>query len=135
MMTWFRGAPSESDELGRDMKLAEALESLDPARQDPNYWFRFHGRVMAGAGSELVRRRMMANLTVVDVLASWSRTVVPTAMLAAAVAALLLVRAGAGPMEAPTGPEILAELPGEPMPLTLGADAPVMFASFAADTF
>ncbi|MDX1492663.1 MAG: hypothetical protein R3253_01215 [Longimicrobiales bacterium] len=118
------------------MRLAEAFESLDPASHDPNYWFRFHGRVMAGAGSELARRRMMANLTVVDVLASWSRTLVPTAMLAAAVAALLLFRTGAGPgVETTRGAEMVAELPGEPMLLTLGSEAPVVFASFAADNF
>lgn len=134
-MTWFRRVADDSDELARDMALAEALASLDPAGQDPNYWLRFHGRVMTGAGSELARRRMMANLTVVDVLASWSRTVVPTAMLAAAVAALLLFRAGAGPLQAPVAEDFLTETRGEAVPVMLGSDVPAAFASFAAEIF
>jgi len=134
MMTWLRRVTGSSDELGRDMVLAEALETLDPASHDPNYWFRFHGRVMAGAGSELARRRMMANLTVVDVLVSWSRTVVPTAMLAAAVAAFLLVRAGAGSMNG--GDEVLvAESENEVVPVMVPAEAPVAFASFPGEIF
>jgi hypothetical protein len=74
------GSPAE---LGRDMALAEALASLDPATEDPNYWFLFRGWVMTGAAGELARRRVIAELTIADVLASWSRTLVPTALLAA----------------------------------------------------
>jgi hypothetical protein len=83
----------ESDGLGRDMELAEAFRALDPATHDPNYWLRFRGWVMSGAAAELARRRLIARLTVGDVLSSWARTLVPTAVLAAAVAAMLLVRA------------------------------------------
>jgi hypothetical protein len=83
----------ESDEFGRDMAVAEALGRLGPAAEDPNYWMRFKARVMRSAGSELARRRLMADVTVGDVLISWARAVVPTAMLAAALAGLVLVRA------------------------------------------
>lgn len=136
MMTWFRRGAGESQEPGRDPMVAEALETLDPANADANYWFRFHGRVMAGATAELARRRMMARLTVADVMASWSRTVVPTAMLAAAVAALILVRAGSGALDTGSvAQEMLAELPGEPVPVLQESSAAVIFASFGPDNF
>lgn len=136
MMTWFRRGPGEVQELGRDRVVAEALESLDPASRDANYWFRFHGRVMAGAAQELARRRMMARLTVVDVMASWSRTVVPTTMLAAAVAALILFRASSGSLESlPVADDLVAELPGEPVPVLQESSPAVIFASFGPDNF
>ena len=128
MNNWFNRGDHRTDELGRDMELAGALESLDPASIDPNYWFRFHGRVMAGARTELARRRMTASLTVSDVLASWSRTVLPTAMLAAALAALMLVRTGSGALQAPLAGD-------EPVPVMLSNEAPVAFASFTAEIF
>lgn len=137
MMNWLRRGSTGSDELGRDMVIAEALESLDPASHDPNYWFRFHGRVMAGAESELARRRMLANLTVVDLMASWSRTVVPTAMLAAAVAALVLIRSGTGSFQQAVGVEefLLTDIPTESVPAMLETDAPMSATIFASDIF
>lgn len=132
MMNWLRRDTPGSDELGRDMVVAEALESLDPASLDPNYWFRFHGRVMAGAESELSRRRMLANLTVVDVLASWSRTVVPTAMLAAAVAALMLMQTGSGAFD---GLGAVADDSDNVVPALMPAEAPVSFASLPPEIF
>lgn len=137
MMNWLRRDISGSDELGRDMVVADALESLDPASLDPNYWFRFHGRVMAGAESELARRRMLANLTVVDLMASWSRTVVPTAMLAAALAAFVLVRSGAGPFHQVVGVEefLLTDIPSESVPAMLATEAPGSGAIFASDIY
>lgn len=80
------------DEEGRDMDLASILEAVDPAKADPNYWLRFQSWVMEAAASELARRRLMANLTMGDVMTGWARAVVPTAVLAAAVAALILVQ-------------------------------------------
>lgn len=120
------------DEPARDAELTEALSSLDPASVDPNYWFRFHGQVMAGADSELARRRMMAKLTVGDVLASWSRTLVPTAMLAAAVAALILIRTGS--LEGPVTADGLLTS-DEVVPVMLPQEAHTAFASFAAEIF
>ena len=133
MRNWFNRGDDHTDELGRDMELARTLESLDPASIDPNYWFRFHGRVLAGARTELARRRMMASLTVSDVLASWSRTVLPTAMLAAAVAALILVRTGSASLQAPLADGLLVG--DEPVPVMLSNEAPVAFASFTAEIF
>ncbi|NNF12006.1 MAG: hypothetical protein HKN72_02205 [Gemmatimonadetes bacterium] len=135
MMTWFRRGAGDVQILGRDPMVSEALESLDPASGEANYWFRFHRRVMAEASAELHRRRLMARLTVVDVMASWSRTVVPTAMLAAAVAALILVRAGSGSPESAPAAGLMAELPGEPVPVLEEPGAAVIFASFGPDNF
>ena len=82
-----------TDELGRDMELAERLGVLDPASGDPHYWLRFRASVMGDAARALAHRRLLAELTVSDVLTSWGRAVVPAA-LAAAVAGLMLLRAG-----------------------------------------
>lgn len=103
----FSVARGRTDELGRDLVIAEALEELDPASRDPNYWFRFRGWVMADAARELARRRLMAELTVGDVLTSWGRAVVPTALLAAALAGIALLRAGEVPVGEPLGVEVL----------------------------
>lgn len=89
--TWTTRAGSDDGEA-RDPGLASALEFLDPASRDPGFWMRFQARVLQGAGPELARRRLMADLTVGDVLTGWARALVPTAMLAAAVAALILIR-------------------------------------------
>lgn len=134
-MISFNRKTGPTDEPTRDMELAETLSSLDPASVDPNYWFRFHGRVMAGAGTELARRRMMAGLTVGDVLASWSRTLVPTAMLAAAVAALMLIRTGSASLQGPVTADGLLSSSDEVVPVMLPHEAPTAFASFAAEIF
>jgi hypothetical protein len=106
----------ERDELGRDAELALALSALDPASQDPNYWPRFRSWVMQGAGRELSRRRMVARMTVGDVVHSWARTLVPTALLAAMVAGLLLWRSGS-PAFASVEELLVSELEGETIPV------------------
>jgi hypothetical protein len=67
------------------------LQSLDPGSRDPGFWFRFHSRVMDQARLELQRRRMAAELSVVDVVFAWRRALVPMALLAAALAGVFLV--------------------------------------------
>jgi hypothetical protein len=123
----------ETDELGRDMELAEALAVLDPARGDPNYWLRFCSWVMGGAARELSRRRLMAQLTVGDVMQSWARTVVPTAVAAALLAGLLLIRSSALSAPLPIGVEelLVSEIQGETIPMMLEAEdaGAVAFAS------
>jgi hypothetical protein len=74
---------------GRDDRLS--LEPLDPGHRDPGFWIRFHQRVMADAQKELARRRMAGGLSVVEVVFSWRKTVVPLALMAAALAGLLLL--------------------------------------------
>jgi hypothetical protein len=137
MNDWLRSARGSSDELGRDMVLAEAFDGLDPATGDPNYWLRFRGWVMTGAAGELARRRLMAQLTVGDVLTSWARTVVPTAVLAAALAGLLMLRS-----TEPNGPDfigleelLVSEIPGETVPVLLTPEGTEGVVAFAAEIF
>jgi hypothetical protein len=121
-MSWmWRTRGGSEGEEARDPGIGSALGSWDPASTDPGFWLRFQARVLQAAAPELARRRLMADLTVGDVLTGWARTLVPTAVLAAAVAALVLVRHApqAAPasvedlltagMETPTIPEALAE--------------------------
>jgi hypothetical protein len=132
----FRHDP-ESDGLGIDMALAEALEVLDPASRDPNYWFRFRGWVMTGASRELARRRLMVDLTVGDVLTSWARTVVPTAVLAAALAGMILMRGGVSAEAHPIGVEelLVSEIPSETVPVLLSPETATGVVAFASEIY
>ncbi len=106
----------ETDELGRDMRIAQALHLIDPSSRDPNYWMRFRSWVMTGAAMELARRRVVARLTVGDVVNSWARALVPTALLAAVLAGVLLWRSG---MPVPMSVEelLVSEIEGETIPV------------------
>jgi hypothetical protein len=121
----FQKEPEDISELAQDMVLAERLAALDPASEDPNYWLRFRGRVMTDAARALAQRRLIAEITVADVLASWGRAIIPTAALAAALAGVLLVRTGADT----TTPEVSPVAQLEAVPVTL---APSSAASFVA---
>ena len=119
---WNKGSGKQlSDELGRDMELASALELLDPERSDPGYWMRFRSRVMRLAGPELARRRLMGEPSLPDVVMSWSRAVVPAAMLAAALAGIVLLRDHAVPQPATVGVEelLVAGVQGSTIPAEL----------------
>lgn len=72
------------------------LESLDPGKNDPGFWLRFHGRVMVDAQTELARRRMMGGLSVADVVFAWRKALIPMALLAAALAGIFLMTQEAG---------------------------------------
>ena len=124
----------EMDDLGRDRDLAEALAHFDPASQDPNYWLRFRTWVMNGATMELARRRMVAQMTVGDVVQSWARALVPTALLAAAVAGILLWRFGSVPPM--TVEELLvSEIQGETIPVMASPARSFEAVSFASEAF
>jgi hypothetical protein len=75
-----------------DPWLREALGALDPAERSPGYWGDFKRSVVLAARPELARRQRLAELTVSEVVFSWSRALVPAAMMAAATAGFLLVR-------------------------------------------
>jgi hypothetical protein len=126
----------ETDELGRDTELLEALWVLDPARMDPNYWLRFRSWIMGAAARELARRRLMAQLTVGDVVQSWARAVLPTALAAALVAGLLLIRESSLSAPLPIGVEelLVSEIEGETIPMMLEADN-VGTITFASEIF
>lgn len=104
--------------------LRRALRALDPGADDPTYWFRFRSRVMGLVERELTRRRMLADLTVPDLVVSWGRTLVPTALLAAGLAAFLLMQGVPAPAITPFGvEEELAEgLDGAPIPTVLSSE-------------
>ncbi len=98
MMFW-SGKPDDDQ---RDSQIGSLLGELDPGRDDATYWLHFHGDVVEAARFELARRRREAELTVVGVVSSWSRALVPVALAAAAVAGIMLaepdVDRGAPPM-------------------------------------
>jgi len=127
-----------TDELGRDIELASALQFVDPATDDANYWLRFRAWVMKSAASELARRRLMAELTMGDVVTSWSRAVVPTALAAAVVAGLVLLRGtGIAVTPVPVGVEelLVVGLEEEAIPSALAADEATASVAFAAERF
>ena len=68
------------------------LAVLDPGLDDPGYWSRSLSLVMVRAAGELSRRRLAAEVGVTDFLQSWSVTVIRTALIAAAIAGVLLLR-------------------------------------------
>jgi hypothetical protein len=80
-------------ESAPDPWLHQALGTLDPAEGAPGYWGDFKRTVMLAARPELVRRQRLADLTVSEVVFSWSRALVPAAVMAAATAGFLIVRA------------------------------------------
>lgn len=121
----------ELEETGRDAALSAALSSLDPAKRDANYWFRFRWWVVSAAAAELARRRREVALTVGDVLESWARALVPTAALVAALAGLLLMR-GQPPVDWPpisVEELMLSEVEGNAIPIDVAS------LTFAAEIF
>lgn len=78
--------------LDVDMEIHGALRAFDPGAHDPGYWTRFGSAVVSGAGPELARRRRLAEMTISEVLVGWARTLVPTALVAAAFAGMLLMK-------------------------------------------
>ena len=139
MTDWLKLDGAEMQEFGPDPVLTEALAALDPASDDPNYWLRFRTWVMTEAATELVRRRMMVEVTVEDVLASWSRAVLPVAM-AAAVAAIALIRSpnvDAPPEATAVGVEelLVVEVPEQTQPVLLSPDAATGIVAFASDIY
>ena len=118
MMDNVRDDSDYAGEFDQDKILAQALSLLDPAQENPNYWFRFRSWVLTSAAAELARRRLICELTVTDVMNSWARGVVSTAALAAGLAALLLIRGPDAPAPQPVDVEelIVSEVEGETMP-------------------
>lgn len=92
-----------------------SFAALDPGRDDPGYWDRFQERTLGLLEPELARRRRsLEGLTVSDVVTSWSRTVVPLAMAAAAVAVMVLWNQPADPARVPDDASTVVE--ASPMP-------------------
>ena len=115
-----------TESLDVDMQIHGALRAFDPGQDDPGYWTRFGSVVLADATQELTRRRMLASMTVSDVLMGWARTLVPTALVAAAFAGLLLVKGSpqVGPISLGIEELLVSELEGLTIPQISSPDAP-----------
>ena len=94
---------------------------------------------MKEAADELSRRRLAVDLTVEDLLESWSRTVIPVA-LAAAIAAIALMRNS--PNDDPkvflaVGVEelLVREIPAQTQPVLLSPNAAEGIVAFALDIY
>ena len=75
-----------------DRGIHEMLTKLDPEQVDPGYWLRFHRWVLNSASAELARRQRRKDSSVSDVMFSWWRTLVPTAVVVAILAGFFLLR-------------------------------------------
>ena len=138
-MDWIKSDEARVDDLGRDEELAVQLRSLDASQGDPSYWVRFRNWVMTDAASELARRRLAVELTVEDLLESWSGAVIPVAM-AAAVATITLMQspqADDTKVSAAIGVEelLVREIPAETQPVFLSPDATAGIVAFASDIY
>ena len=80
---------------------------MDPAHDSPGYWDRFRATVMERAVFELARRREMARESVAAVLSGWSRSLIPVALAAAVIAAVLV--GGEARSKAAAGPPLALE--------------------------
>lgn len=109
-----------------DMEFHAVLRVLDPGQVDPGYWSRFGARVASKAGVELRRRNAVATMTIGDVVVGWARTLVPTAMLTAALAGVILMRSEAVEPPVLMGIEemLTSELTGLTIPQISSPDAP-----------
>jgi hypothetical protein len=124
MIQYGKGRKGEDGIEGMDPVLMRALEPIEPASWDPMYWFRFRQRVVALAARELARRRLLNELTVAETVASWGRTLVPTAVLVAAVAAFVLLRSQDVPSILPVMVEeiLIDGIDGAPIPTVLTSE-------------
>ena len=93
--------------MNRDEGIQD-LRALDPATEDPGYWAGFRTAVLSRAVGELARRRELARLTVPGLLSSWSRSLIPVSLAAAAIAAFMVSYERASESEA--APIALEEL-------------------------
>jgi hypothetical protein len=92
--------------------------------------------VLGAAAKELSRRRFMAQLTVGDVVQSWARAVVPTALVAALLAGVLLLRESTLSSPLPISVEelLVSEIEGETIPMMLEAEE-ALVVTFASEIF
>ncbi|MDE2873984.1 MAG: hypothetical protein OXU69_15640 [Gemmatimonadota bacterium] len=113
-----------------------SLEAVDPGYRLPGYWERFHAAVMESAAFELARRRRLARESVAAVLSGWSRSLIPVAVAAAAVAAFLVgseVRHAADASPPLALEDVLAnEVEDGVLPVVMNGQAPANPVAFMA---
>ena len=86
-----RGAAPDRNRSGEPVDgQPRLLLVMDPEYDHPGYWDRLRGTVVARASFELARRRRLARESVATVLSGWSRSLIPVAVAAAAIAAFLV---------------------------------------------
>ena len=108
-----------TDDEGKDPRVNALLGELDPGRDDTTYWMRFHRTALDSARFELARRRRESELTVVGVVSSWSRALLPLALAAAAAAGIMLARTNAPTVEGHLLVEdVLSMGLGDPIPVS-----------------
>ncbi len=129
-----RSMMNPTDELGQDPQLASVLGLLDPELRDPGYWTRFRARVLRSAAPELARRRLMADVSWSDVMMSWARTIVPAAMLAAALASVFLIREHS-PVPQPSPVSVEELLAAGAKGSTIPAELANMQVAFASESY
>lgn len=111
----------------------KSLDPLDPGSHDPGFWLRFHGRVMSRAQDELARRRMMGELSVVDILFQWRKPLVPMALLTAAMAGIFVLgNEEPVPAFSPVALEdvLIEDVSGDPIPSVLAREAELQELAF-----
>lgn len=123
-------------EPGNDSRMI--LRALDPETSEAGYWEALQRRIIAAALPELARRRALAPaLTVEDVVVGWARTLVPTALVAAALAGILLFRGGEAPAPPPMGIEelLVSGMEGSTFPAVLGTGGDAESVLFTLESF
>ena len=108
-----------------EMEPGVRLEILDPGYRDPGYWQRFQIQVIKAVRPHLAYRRR-TQVTMGDVMVSWSRLILPATVAAAAIAGAVLVRQTQAPeAQDVAGVEEVLRLPAdgeEPLPSFLHSD-------------
>ena len=101
------------------------MKELDPGISDSGYWDRFRLRIMSMAAAELARRGAVG-VTIGDVLERWSKTLVPLAAAAAAVALILIWRGPVNDAPPTMGIEeaLTWDLEDEVLPTLFGGEVP-----------
>lgn len=89
-MAFRRGAPDRDPNGDSAERPRRLLAVMDPGHDRPGYWDRLRALVLERAAFELARRRRLARESVRTVLSGWSRSLIPVAVGAAAVAAFLV---------------------------------------------
>lgn len=74
----------------QDNDRVNELGVLDPGYRRPGYWRERRAEIMERVAFELARRRAAARESVAAVLTGWSRSLIPAAVAAAAIAAVLV---------------------------------------------
>ena len=112
------------------------LAVMDPGYDRPEYWERQHGRIMERVAFELARRRAAVRESVAAVLSGWSRSLIPVAVAAAVIAAVLVTaetRRQAEPAPQLVLQDILGEGEGDrPFEALLSADRAASAVTFMA---